>query len=143
MSNTIKGNYIGTDASGTTALGNQEDGILIESASDNVVGRDNTVAHNGRHGVRVSGSDALRNTITQNSIHGNARLGIELVDGGNTELAAPVITSYDLATGVVTGTTCANCTVEVFSDSTYQGEVYEGQTAASGAGLKVIVIPNG
>jgi hypothetical protein len=34
----------------------------------------------------------------------------------------------------VTGTACANCTVEVFSDSSDEGEVYEGQTTAGGAG---------
>ena len=35
----------------------------------------------------------------------------------------------------MTGLACANCIVEVFSDSDNEGETYEGQTEAYGAGL--------
>jgi hypothetical protein len=133
--NTVTGNLIGTDISGAVALGNNNAGVVSYNGSQrNIIGPENTVAYNSTDGVLVYGSTCLGNTITQNSIHGNARLGIELDNGGNSELAAPVITGFDLGAGVVTGTACANCTVEVFSDSSDEGEVYEGQTTADGAG---------
>jgi len=36
--NTIEGNYIGTDVTGTLPLPNQKDGVLIDGASDNTIG---------------------------------------------------------------------------------------------------------
>jgi uncharacterized repeat protein (TIGR01451 family) len=134
-SNTIRNNYIGTDRGGTMALPNGWSGVALQNGVQfNTVGPGNVIAHNSEHGIHVYNPDSLYNTITQNSIHDNDGMGIDLDDGGNTELATPVITGFDIGAGVVTGTTCANCTVEVFSDSTYQGQVYEGQTTADGAG---------
>ncbi|MCP5090943.1 MAG: DUF4347 domain-containing protein, partial [Gammaproteobacteria bacterium] len=52
--NLILGNYIGTDASGTTALGNGNDGIWIYQADDNVVGSTtagNVIAANSDSGI--------------------------------------------------------------------------------------------
>ena len=72
------------------------------------------------------------NTLRANSIHDNTTAGIQLLDGGNQELTAPVITGLT-PTGV-TGTTCANCLVEVFSDLGSQGRRYEGMTEADPAG---------
>ena len=92
------------------------------------------IAHNGGNGIAVFGENSKGNHITRNSIHDNAGLGIEMWDGGNTELAAPVIFDFDKQAGTVTGIACANCIVELFSDSTSEGAVYEGQTTTDKAG---------
>ncbi|MGD8998258.1 MAG: glycoside hydrolase family 127 protein, partial [Anaerolineae bacterium] len=90
--------------------------------------------YNGGAGIEVRNQETLRNTITQNSIHDNDGRGIDLLDGGNSELAAPLVTDLDLDAGTVTGTACSNCTVEIFCDSCSEGEVYEGRTTANGGG---------
>src|SRR5262249_29826473 len=48
----VEGNFIGTDAGGTAALGNAGDGVRIDTASNNTVGGSvtaagNTIAFNG------------------------------------------------------------------------------------------------
>ncbi|HXF49655.1 MAG TPA: NosD domain-containing protein [Verrucomicrobiae bacterium] len=83
--NEMLGNLIGTDASGTMALGNGN-GILIASSSNNVIGGysgeyTNTIAFNNYEGVRISGSisfPATGNFFVQSSIHSNGGLGIDL-----------------------------------------------------------------
>jgi hypothetical protein len=138
LSNTIAGNRIGTDLNGTTAISNVHEGILIiDGASYNLVGVSNTIAFNGGHGVQVSGNGTLCNTVTRNSIFLNHGDGITLTNGGNGGLPAPSIAEVDLSSGVVTGTTCASCTVEVFSDDDWEGEVFEGWTMADSGGTFV------
>jgi hypothetical protein len=133
--NVISGNRIGTDANGQNALGNHVEGIgIADGASSNVIGPGNSIAYNGSSGIRIYGSGSLHNTITQNSIHDNQDLGIDLGEGGNTELAAPLIFDFDLNAGTVSGNACANCAVEVFSDSSDEGEVYEGGATTNGFG---------
>jgi len=134
--NTVTGNLIGTDVAGAGGLGNHGSGISIsEGANGNIIGPHNIIAHNDGHGIEIMGSDSLRNTITQNSIHGNADDGISLVEGGNTGLLPPTVLDFDLAAGTVSGFACPNCTVEIFSDSSDEGEVYEGQAMAESNGV--------
>ncbi len=132
--NVVKGNYIGADASGMNALGNGQFGVAIfNGPANNVVGPGNTIAYNGIDGVLVDGSEAsetVGNRITANSIHSNSGLGINRLRGGNLEPAPPVITGV----GSVSGTACAACTVEVFSDAEDEGRVFAGSTVADGAG---------
>lgn len=78
--NVIQNNWIGTDATGTGALGNLS-GIDVQ-ASDNEF-RGNTIAFNGGPGI-VIGGQATGNLISQNSIHSNATLGIDLSNDGIT-----------------------------------------------------------
>ena len=131
--NVIEENRIGTNPSGV-ALPNQGDGIGLRGSSSNTIigtpGHGNVIAFSGGNGVSVGGASSIRNTIRGNSIHSNLEYGISLWDGGNTELPAPVITSP----GPVAGTACANCTVDVYSDSEDEGRIYEGSTTASGSG---------
>jgi hypothetical protein len=74
------------------------------------------------------------NRITQNSVNDNDGLGIDLSGGGNTGLAAPILFEFNLNAGTASGWACANCTVEIFSDNSNEGAVYEGQTTADNAG---------
>ena len=76
------GNFIGTDVSGTAALGNTLSGIELVAAADSTIGgladgAENVIAHNGEEGVVVAGTSA-RNALQRNSIHSNGLLGIDL-----------------------------------------------------------------
>ena len=127
--NTVTANIIGTDASGETPLGNQW-GVLVDHTGYNVIGPGNLIAHN-EMGITFW-EDTPFNTITQNSIRNNRGLGIEVIRPGDARRAGPVILDYDLQAGSMTGLACANCIVEIFSDSNDEGGTYEGQTEADG-----------
>jgi CSLREA domain-containing protein len=69
---TIQGNFIGTDATGSSAVGNGVNGIYIP-VSGNTVGGDsagagNVISGNGQFGVQIEGSIASGNTVSGNLI---------------------------------------------------------------------------
>ncbi|MBM3134115.1 MAG: CSLREA domain-containing protein [Chloroflexi bacterium] len=144
--NVLRNNRVGTDAGGTTALANGSFGVaFFNGPSSNVVGPGNQVAYNTMDGVLVDGSDSFTstvgNTITANSITTNGRQGINNFRGGNTELTPPTITTASATQ--VSGTACANCSVEVFSDAADEGAIYEGTTTANAAGNWTFSKPGG
>ena len=115
--NVIRGNYIGTDAGGTTALGNADFGMYIgDGAQSNTIGgtaagEGNVISNSGRDGIYVAGSDTAGNVIAGNSIGtdaggtmdmGNGQEGIELDFGthGNTIGPANVI-AHNASSGVL------------------------------------------
>jgi hypothetical protein len=133
--NIVTGNLIGTELGGAPGPGNRSGGMWItEGAFDNVIGPDNIIAYNNGPGIVMDDFDAQRNTIAQNSIHDNDRRGIHIAWGANAGLFAPTIFDFDLQAGTVTGTACYGCTVEIFSDSSDEGAIYEGQTTAGSSG---------
>lgn len=142
--NVITGNYIGTDADGTAALGNGWDGVaILQAVQNNTIGPGNIIAHNGGDGVVVSWSEATGNIITQNSIFSNDQIGIDLVDGANGDIPAPVIAATTGSGPVsITGTACPGCTVEVFenSDDDGEGETYIGSGVADGNGNFTVTV---
>jgi hypothetical protein len=85
MSNTVSGNYIGTGASGETALGNNGNGTTIrEGTQYNVIGGDtegerNIITSNQGNGISIWGSGTMSNTVVGNLIGtdatGTAALG--------------------------------------------------------------------
>ena len=133
--NTITGNLVGTDSTGVVNQGNHGTGIYVsDGASYNMLGPDNIIAYNYEEGIQINNPNSVGNTITRNSIHDNG-IGIFLNGGGNTGMPAPFILEFDLANGTVIGFAGADCTVEIFSDSSNEGEVYEGQTTADSSGF--------
>jgi titin len=95
--NLVQGNFIGTDATGTVALGNGTNGVnIVTGASDNtiggtVTGAGNTIAYSGSAGVVVGDSapdtGTVGNSILGNSIHDNGGadgLGVDLGNNGHT-----------------------------------------------------------
>ena len=149
--NTVQGNFIGTDVTGTKALGNANHGVIVQfGASSNTIGgtaggAGNTIAFNGGSGVVVglSATDSsVGNAILSNSIFSNAGLGIDLGNddvtpndqndadtGPNNLQNFPVLTSV-ASTGsstIVTGTlsTTPNPSVPV----TYRIEFFANAVA--------------
>ena len=68
--NTIQGNYVGTDASGNSALGNGQNGIYLNGASGNTL-KDNLVGGNHNNGIQLCCDGATAN----NRLIGN-RIGV-------------------------------------------------------------------
>lgn len=105
--NIIQGNKIGTDATGTAALGNLGAGIGINGATQTRIGGSqpgsgNIIANNGATfsagGVNIFSGNG--NAILTNSIHDNTGLGIDLSGGGgNNNQAAPVLTNVSTGAG--------------------------------------------
>ncbi len=100
----ITGNFIGTDVSGTGALGNGGPGIIFEGETNSVVGQTtpgagNIIANNGGSGINVTKSsgydlesgvilsilESIGNSIRGNRIFKNGGLGIDLGADGVTK----------------------------------------------------------
>ena len=91
--NVVQGNFIGTDVSGTAALGNGGNGVFVNAASDNTIGgmaagASNTIAFNGGDGVFVGtccgALPGTGNAILSNAMFSNTGLGIDLDPDGVT-----------------------------------------------------------
>jgi uncharacterized repeat protein (TIGR01451 family) len=88
--NVIEGNFIGTDLTGTSHLGNADQGVSIAfNAFNNTVGgtvsgAGNTIAFNAMNGVTVEVGNGAGNAILDNAIFGNQLLGIDLGNDGPT-----------------------------------------------------------
>ena len=69
-------------------------------------------------------------------IFSNGGMGINLVDGANEDIQAPVINTTTQGSVTISGTTCSNCRAEVFENSTDdgEGETYIGTTIADSDG---------
>src|SRR5262249_20244924 len=119
--NLVAGNYIGTDVTGTGALGNSSDGVYIQGSNNTVGGTvpgpGNTIAFNGHDGVLVDmgTGDAIRG----NSIFSNGNLGIELFRGGNSMQPAPTLTRLTATTIQVSlsGTPSTTYRFDIFSNT--------------------------
>ncbi|MFN9031765.1 MAG: DUF642 domain-containing protein [Betaproteobacteria bacterium] len=147
---TIRGNYIGVAADGTTALPNQQSGIRLTSSNVAVggtnAGEGNVIAKNGGAGVRVAFNN-IGNSILGNAIHGNGGLGIDLAEDGvsvndgaktagqpNLLMDYPVVTnaSYDGATLRVRGYVGSAAGQTLFAGS--RVEIFKSDLDASGHG---------
>jgi hypothetical protein len=88
MSNTVSGNYIGTDVTGTADLGNTGGGVTIMSnAQSNTIGggtaaERNVISGNGQYGLSIRSSGTAGNIVSGNYIGtdatGTADLGNSL-----------------------------------------------------------------
>lgn len=105
-SNQILNNYIGTDATTATDMGNGAAGIaIVQGASANFI-KANVIAYNDTAGIIIADNNTLNNTLSQNAIHHNGLIGIDIfpfgfnnndagdVDTGpNLSMNSPVFTS--------------------------------------------------
>ena len=151
----IEGNFIGTTAGGA-ALGNGSDGVLAGYGSTtNTIGGTNSgagnlIAFNGGNGVTVGSNDTDASTgdsVLENAIYANGKLGIDLGDDGVTLNGSeghsgpnlfqdfPVLSSAIASngtttiTGSLTGTPGSTYRVEFFSNPAASPSGYgQGQT---------------
>jgi titin len=98
--NLVQGNFIGTDVTGTTALGNGNGGVEINRGSNNTIGgtaagAGNLISGNREDGLRIS--DSSGNLVQGNSIGigadgaalGNDSNGVALVCASNNLIGGP------------------------------------------------------
>src|SRR5262249_41098629 len=87
--NVIQGNFLGTDDTGTQALGNTGPGVRIVNGSGNTVGgtapgAGNRIAFNSGGGVQINSNAGPGNAVLGNAIFANGGLGIDLKNDGPT-----------------------------------------------------------
>ncbi|HEU4594438.1 MAG TPA: FG-GAP-like repeat-containing protein [Pyrinomonadaceae bacterium] len=143
--NTVQGNFIGTDAAGTSALANQR-GVLVNNSSNNTVGgalggSGNRIAFNTNDGVLVLGGtgNALLKNVTFSNGTTAQHLGIDLGaddgvtanDAGDADTGANNLQNFPLlaaanpsnggttltVTGTLNSTASTNFSVEFFSNA--------------------------
>lgn len=96
--NLIAGNWIGTDATGLTALSNGYNGVDINDAPSNTVGgagpfARNVLSANGGSGVQISGPNAVGNVVQGNWV-GVAADGVTPLPNGWTGITGGAIRSH-------------------------------------------------
>lgn len=120
--NVVQGNYIGVDITGTRALGNANNGVLIGASNNSVggtaSGARNVISGNASIGVLLIGASAKGNVVQGNHIGTNAAgtgaianrsHGVALLDGaqnnliGGTTTGAGNVISGNVVNGVAIG----------------------------------------
>ena len=123
--NVVLGNFIGTNAAGTSAIKNHADGLRIEAANSTiggtVAGAGNIISGNGGNGIRIetgaTGTLVVGNLIGTD-VNGTASLGnaangvdlesVSLVTIGGTSSAARNVISANSSGVKATGTSAFN-----------------------------------
>ena len=130
----ITGNYIGTDTTGSIAMGNLEDGINVGGIVSNVdigepiAGGGNVISANGDHGIFLSGTSVFNVRIDNNHIGLSADGLIEL---GNAQ------------TGIGTSRSTTNLTSTGFIVGSIDTGSGENGNAFAGNGLSDIRLNSG
>ncbi len=139
--NLVQANFIGTDKTGSVALGNSHDGVLIQNgAKSNTIGggspgTGNVISGNFGHGVEISGTGTTSNLVTGNRIgttaDGNAPLPNQLdgifIGSGAT---ANTIGGPDAAAGnLISGNN--NHGIEISGTATGGGEILFAATSGN------------
>jgi|GEM_PF-715997 len=134
-SNIILGNYVGTDSTGNTALGNGQQGILV-TGSDNSSISTNRIAFNGGAGVNIA--SGIGNTITGNIIFQNSGIGIDLNNDGVTAnhvggaiAGANNLQNYPMISGATTNGTLLSLigTLNSSANTTFTIEFFASSSA--------------
>jgi hypothetical protein len=133
--NFIGWNWIGANRDGVTAIGNRGNGLSVDGADHSFV-MGNRISANSNAGVFNRAGAAT--TVRGNAIHGN---GVGISVGMSQATAAPVIAQS--GTTSVSGTACAGCVVEIFSDSGNQGGYFEGSVRTTASGGFTLTKPGG
>ena len=146
--NTVSGNLIGLDATGTTAIANSRNGINItDNCANNVIGGPtagdgNVISGNLGHGLAISGTGANGNKIQGNLIGVN-RAGTAAIKNdfdGIVILNGPqntVIGGTGAAKNVLSGNALNGLSISGTSNTTAQGNYIGTNAAGTGA------VPNG
>ena len=145
--NKVLNNYIGTDATGTSAIANSWSGVdIFTGASSNsigAVGQGNTISGNGNYGIAISGTGTNSQSVQGNVIGMNAAVnaaipnaysGIILFGGAQNNLIGSSITGAGnvIAFNVFAG-------IDVF-DSTTTGNDFNANSIFSNGALGINLI---
>jgi probable HAF family extracellular repeat protein/parallel beta-helix repeat protein len=98
--NRIQGNFIGTHKTGMNPLGNRHFGIHVRNDAINNPITGNKINFNLDGGVLIESANGI--VIRQNSIFGNAGLGIDLTNNGNNLLPSPALSSSKASGSTIT-----------------------------------------
>ena len=132
--NSVLDNRIGTNAAGTGAVANG-DGVDITGSNNTIggtaAGAGNTIADNTGTGVVVD--TGTGNAVLSNSIFDNTAGGIKLVNGGNNNQTAPVLTDAKLVRSQIT----VDGTLAVKAGTSYLVQ-YFGNNPASDQGQTLL-----
>jgi hypothetical protein len=135
----IVNSFIGTQIDGASRAGNGSDGVYISDTSTVQIGPNvgasnvqdlNIIAFNRQNGVEVHKGD--QKSILGNSIYGNRKLGIALVNHANDKASAPMLTSATI--DPATGSTLVNGTLRAEKSTTYQVEIFASTSPQTGNG---------
>ena len=145
LSNSVRGNFIGVAADGSSALGNtgaSGRGIEIIGSSNNnqiggtSAGEGNIIANNALEGIAI-GSSSTGIRIQGNSIYANNNLGIDLTgdgvtpnDAGDADTGANNLQNFPVLTSAITnaGTTTVAGTLDSTANSTFRIEFFSNPT---------------
>jgi CSLREA domain-containing protein len=133
--NTVRGNFIGTDAAGTMSRGNSPYGVFINQASNNVVSA-NLISGNLGDGVYVAGDTSSDNVITNNVIGATLNLtiplpnrlhGVHVIRGlnsmiGGTSPGEGNVIAYNLGAGILIGNLHPNTGHSILGNSIYANQ---------------------
>ncbi len=155
--NTVEGNWIGTDATGANALGNQTNGLYVNTGGGlNLIGdpdgaSGNTIGFNGGAGILVdpgtpSGQAGTGNTITANTIFSNTGAGVRMPSGIGSAISRNSIYLNGLL-GIDTATSGLNTQSSCSSGSASPTLLQNAPSLVSTSGSTVITAtatdPNG
>ena len=103
--NVVEGNHIGTDVTGSQALGNGLDGVQIDDTANNTIGGTtpearNLISGNDARGISISGSNATGNQILGNYI-GTDSTGTQEI--GNTAQGVYILAPNNTVGGTTAG----------------------------------------
>lgn len=133
--NMLLGNTIGTNAAGPSAVPNRSGVVIGGSAGGNSIGDgtaagSNEISGNNQRGVWIQGTAGTDNTISQNSIHNNAGLGIAINgpgvqanDAGDPDAGPNNLQNFPVISSVVLNG--ANLDVEFLVDSAVANSAYD------------------
>jgi uncharacterized repeat protein (TIGR01451 family) len=142
--NIIEGNFIGTNATGTFALGNGQDGVSIAAGSGNTIGGTTSAARNvisgNRNGIQISGGSGTQvrgNFVGTNSAGtaglGNSANGVLINNSGNAVGAVGSASSNTIAFNGGAGVAIASGT----------GNPIQSNSIFSNGGLGIDLAPAG
>jgi parallel beta-helix repeat protein len=109
--NVVQGNYIGTDITGTQALGNGNAGVTISGGANNTVGgtaagAGNLVSGNPKFGISIEGSSGnvvqgnlIGTDVTGTQALGNSVAGVNIYGGGNNTIGGTLSGAGNLISG--------------------------------------------
>jgi CSLREA domain-containing protein len=142
--NFIQGNYVGTDVSGTVAVGNGTVGVSFNVRSNDVFGgansgEGNLISGNGGHGVQIGNSDLIQ--VSGNFI-GIAADGVTALGNGGHGIYF-LATAENCSIGVLAPNVIAFNSGDGIYNSSGTGNAIRGNSIYSNGGLGIDLGANG